>query len=151
MDILKLDTGVACNESIGLELLSPVDGEPLGIFINIIGKDSQACQDYSSDQIDDALRKAYKAKQRGKNALLQTSAQMRERELGFLATCTVGWSQIIASGPSVAKPETKTTITFGENELVFNHSNAKKLYKRLPWIAEQVDEAIGDLTLFMKN
>jgi hypothetical protein len=144
MDLLELDTQAACDESISVELLSPVDDKCTGIFIFVVGKDSKLCQDYSRNQIDDALRKAYRAKQRGKDIELQTSAKLQERELNFLVACTTGWSC------ENEKLGNKQTITFGDEELVFSPANAKKLYKRLPWIATQVDEAIGDLSLFMK-
>jgi hypothetical protein len=146
VDILDLDTQTACDESVSVELLSPTDGKSTGIFISVVGKDSKICQDYSRDQIDDALRKAHRAKRRGKDIELQTSAKLKERELDFLVACTTGWSCV-----TTGVKDLKKTITFGDEELAFSSPNAKKLYKRLPWVAVQMDEAIGDLSLFMKT
>lgn len=153
MDILTLDTEVACNESIGLELLSPVDAQGTGIFIYLVGKDSEACQNHTREQIDDTLRKAHRAKQRGKDMELQTSAKLKERELNFLVACTTGWCQFQTEDKTLTKPygDKKDTISYGDEELAFTPANVKKLYKRLPWITTQVDEAIGDLSLFMRN
>lgn len=146
MDVLKLDTQTACDESIDVELVSPVDGIGTGIFIKVVGKDSKICQDYSRDQIDVALKKAHRAKQRGRDVELQNSAKLKNRELDFLTACTVGWFCDTKDQNGI-----KDTITFGEEELVFNPSNVKKLLKRLPWIASQIDDAIGDLSLFMTS
>lgn len=146
MDVLKLDTQIACDDRIDVELTSPVNGVGTGIYLQVVGKDSKICQDYSRDQIDEALKKAHRAKQRGRDVELQSSAKLKMREIDFLTACTVGWYCKVDSQGGI-----KDTITFGDEELVFNPSNVRKLFKKLPWIASQADDAIGDLSLFMKG
>ena len=139
MDILKFDTAAACDNAEEIELLDPVQKKPTGIFISVVGKDSSKCQEYSRGQIDEALRKAHRAKKRGNESEIQTSQKLRDSEIAFIANCIVGWRQ-----------DKKNTITFGKDELACNLENITKLLTRLPWIAGQLDEAIGDLALFMK-
>lgn len=144
MDILSLDTQTACDTSIDVELMSPLDGNGIGVFFTIVGKDSKICKDYSRDQIDEALKKAHRAKQRGKDLELQTSEKLHNKEIDFLVVCTRGWYSRTSKSDDFKK-----TITFGTEELEFNKVNVKKVYSRLPWIPIQIDDAIGDISLFM--
>lgn len=153
MDLQQLNTRVACDVPQTIELTAPVTGKNIGVFISVYGKDSTVCQDYTQQITDDALAKAFKVKQRGKNSEMQTSAKLKQQETEFLAVCTAGWRQDVFEGEGKKKKKTgeKKTITFGNEELEFNHKNATRLYQELPWVAEQVDSAIGDLSLFMKS
>lgn len=150
MDILGLDTQKACDKSIEIELLSPVDQKSTGIFISILGKDSKVCQDYNRDQMDEYLRKAHRAKKRGKEDELQTIAKLEKVNISQSVNCMTEWRQTKDVG-SRKMDNSKPTITFGKEELEFNQANARKLLERLPWIALQIDDSREDLSLFMQS
>lgn len=148
MDLSSLDVCAASNSPVPIQLVSPVDGKELGIFILVLGKDSDVVQNFSREMIDDRLRKDHRAKKRGKDTELQTTDKLQDKELDFLSVCTIGWYQITdVDGVET----TKQTITYSEEELVFSKASAKELYKNLPWVATQVDDAVGDMSLFMKT
>lgn len=148
MDISSLDTREASGKPVEIELLSPVSGNGVGIFMSVIGKDSDIVQQFSRDLIDDSLRKAQRAKKRGKEVEIQTSEKIQDRELDFLTLCTTAWRQ--TTNDDNGAEITKQTITCDGEEISFSKTNVKKLYKNFTWIATQVDDAVGDLSLFMK-
>lgn len=139
MDLAQLDTVGACNEGAEIELIHPVTQKPLGMFITILGKDSDVFRDHLRETIDDDIRRAAMAKKRGKNEELMTVAKSDERGLELLVLCTLSW-----------RTDDKQTIKFRGEELVCSVPNVKKLYEGLPWVKKQVDEGIADLENFIK-
>jgi hypothetical protein len=75
------------------------------------------------------------AQKRGKDAELRTVEVIEQENMDLLAVCTVGWKGVVDEGQT----------------LDFNEANVRKIYKKYPWIYDQVNEAIGTLELFLKN
>ena len=133
IDLATLDTTAACNKGAEIELKHPVTNAPLGVFITVLGRDSDTFKDYIRHSINDQIRKEAIAKKRGRDMEVQT-LEMREADtIELLTVCTVGWKNVVMGG----------------NELPFNVANAKRVYSDRPWIRQQVNEAIGDLENFM--
>lgn len=139
MDIGSIDTVGACNEGAEIELVHPVTQAPLGIFITVLGKDSDAFRDHVRETIDDDIRRAAMAKKRGKQEEIMTVAKSDERGLELLVLCTMSW-----------RDGQKQTITLNGEELTCTVPNVKKLYEARKWVKQQVDEGIADIENFMK-
>lgn len=133
LDLSSLDTAVACEKGFELELVHPVTKAPLGQFITVLGKDSKPFRDHIRRASNDRLRKQAMAQRRGKDADVPTIEQIEGEAIDLLVVCTTGFRGIMYKGA----------------ELAFSDEAARKLYTEQPWIRGQVDEAVGDLELFM--
>lgn len=110
-----------------VDILHPTTGEVLpGVTLQIAGVDSEVFQ-----QRQFALADA-RAKQQKKDI---TRKQLVQERLETLAICLVGWDGLELDGKAV--PHTP--------------ENAMALLKRLPWLQDQVDAAIVNRALHLKN
>lgn len=134
LDLASLDTVKACNEGAEIELTHPVTKRPLGMFISIVGKDSDAFQEYVAQSSDDDKRRGFEAQRKNKTPQPKYFAQQKADAIALLVACTTGFRNVNFNGP-----------------LDFNEANATKLYTSLPWVREQVDAAIVDYENFIKS
>lgn len=138
IDLASLDTVAACDAGTEIELLHPTTGDPLGIFISVLGRDSQVFKEYTRQSINTRLRKEAINRKRGRDPEVATVEAAEEDSLGALIACTRGW-----------RTGDEKTIQFKGEQLAFTPANASLIYRSLPWIKHQVDEGIGDLANFM--
>ena len=141
IDLAAFDAATPCDAGAEIELLHPVSGAPIGIFITVLGKYSEVFVDHTRRSSNEYLRKAQQLKKRGKEEETPTVEKFEEKSIDLLVACTVGW-----------RTGDKKTITFEGQALEFSRTNAAKIYgsPKLSWIRAQVDEAIADLGNFMK-
>lgn len=138
IDLASFDTKAACEKGFELELRNPFNSEPLGVFISVVGTESEMFQGHVRRKADEKLKSQVMRRNRPEEA--PTVAQIERDSIALLAACTTGWR-------TVENGESKPTITHGGKPLEFNEANAKFLYAN-KWIREQVDDAIGDLGNF---
>lgn len=143
LDLDALDTGAACDKGAEIELKHPTTGDSLGLFVTILGKDSQVFRDHVKQDVNARIRREALATKRGKDVPPPTAEDAEEKATELLVICTLGWRQRNSDGTF------KNTITYKGEELAFNVLNAKTIYTNLLWFRRQVDEAIGDLENFM--
>lgn len=132
LDLASLDTVAACNKGFELELLHPSSRKPLGMFITIYGKDSEVYNDIVHERINTTIRKRALEMRTGKDADIKTSQQIDEEEIELLVGCTISFRDINFNGP-----------------YEYSIANAIKLYKQMPWIKDQVNRAIADISNFI--
>lgn len=124
MDLSGFDTRQGADRGYPLHIKDPV-GQPTDIVIVVKGADSQQFQDAKVE----ALRR--QAEQPKKRAV---DYERLEAELiDLLVAVTVSWENVTLEGEVLA----------------CNQDNARKLYRRFPWIREQVDAAIYDRANFI--
>lgn len=131
------DTVAACNEGYELELLKP-NGDGSGIFISVLGKDSDEFKQFQREQRDAVNRKVMKARKRGQDVKMDSAEMSEEKEIDLLTRLTTGWRNM----PS---------FTVEGELLSFNKENAAMLYTKFPSIKRQVDEASADMQNFIKS
>jgi hypothetical protein len=133
LDLNTIDTVRAANEGVEVELYHPGTNANLGIKIRILGKDSEQFRRIFAEQ----NRKRIKRMSKGGTFKVDvlTPEEMESDLIMLLAACTTGWSGVIVDG----------------KELDCNRENAAALYTRFPWIKEQVDNSVGDRSLFTKG
>lgn len=127
------DTVSACNKGFRSELLTPT-GEGSGIFITILGRDSDVYKKYEREQRDYMNRKIMLARKRGQDLRLDTAEMTEEKEIELLACLTTGWENM----PNFD----------GSGELAFSKENAIALYTKFPAIRRQMDDVSGDMQNF---
>lgn len=143
LDLDSLDTGTACDKGAEIELKHPTTSEGLGLFVTILGKDSQVFREHVKQDVNARIRREALASKRGKDVPPPTAEEAEEKATELLVICTLGWRQRNEDGSF------KETITYKGEELSFNVPNAKTVYTNLLWFRRQVDEAIGDLENFI--
>jgi len=136
MDLSQLNPQIACDNGAEFELLHPFTNEPLGVFIKVLGRESETFQDYIKSRVNESLKK---------NALsikskIPTVEGNEAESIELLVACTLGWRT----------GEVNTIEYEGEN-LSFSVANALKVYKSQKWIRAQVDNAIGNMNLFFQS
>lgn len=142
-DLDSLDTGAACDKGAEIELKHPTTNEPLGLFVTILGKDSQVFREHVKQDVNARIRREALASKRGKDVAPPTAEEAEDKATELLVICTLAWRQRNEDGSF------KDTITYKGEELSFNVPNAKTVYTNLLWFRRQVDEAIGDLENFI--
>jgi len=135
MDLSALDMTKFCNNPVRVELKHPITNAPLGIFISVLGKDSDTFREHLRTTVNEKSRKAAMAARRGKEVEPETLEQAEAQGVDLLIVCTVGWEN----------------VTFEGEDLEFNVPNARRVYSKLRWIRGQVDNAVDDLELFMNR
>lgn len=136
MDLEKFDVVKGANDGFELELLSPKDNStPLGIFITIMGTDSDEFRKIRSAQNRQRVAKLSKG-----NRTIVSADEIDAAAIELLVACTKSW-----------RDGTKITITLRGEELPCIPMNVEKLFKAMPWIREQVDVAINDRANFIKG
>lgn len=137
IDLASISAKEACNKGYELELRHPVSFEPLGVFISVVGRESDAFQRHVRSRANTKLREQFAAQRRGKQDEPPTVENIEGEAVELLAVCTTAW-----------RTGDKPTVTIAGEELAFSEANARRLYAE-GWIRAQVDEAVGDLGNFM--
>jgi hypothetical protein len=132
-DLAALDTIEACNKPHEVEIKHPVTGAPTGVFISVLGKDSDKYRGIVRGMADDSLKRQALGKQSG-----ETLDKLEQKNIEALVAVTTAW-----------RTESEPVVTLKGEKLDFTPSNARKVYSQILPIREQVTEAINSLENFM--
>ena len=116
-----------------LHLLNPGNGDPLtkddgsSVGIYLLGRDSDAYRQ--------AQRKVTNRRLSQKSSTSITAERLESEANDILAHCTVSWNGIVYKG----------------EELECNAANAKRIYKEIPWLKEQVDEFVAERANYLEK
>ena len=132
MDLQQFAPG----SSFDVILVNPADGKDLGLTIKILGRDSDAFVSLQREQEKARLDKV--VVRQGKVVQNQQSLEQFESDrLELLIACTLGWTT--ADG---------TMLQMGGADFPFNAANAHTMYSTIPFIREQIQEAMFDRANF---
>jgi hypothetical protein len=106
------------------EVLLDDKGNP--ITITLVGIDHPTYRKAQRQALDRRLAKGNRSK--------LTAAGIEEDSIDVAVRCTTAWSGITVDGKA----------------LPCSAENARTVYKRLPWLFEQVDKFVGDRANFLK-
>ena len=134
IDLTVIDTVKGSNEGFDIKIYHPGTMVDLGIIINVLGKDSDEFQKISRAQSKKRMSKMNRGGFRVQN-MIPPPEEIEADGLELLAKCTKSWSGVVINN----------------KELEFSYDNALLVYKRFPWIKEQVDVAVGDRANFIKS
>lgn len=149
-DLGSVDTVKDCNAGAEFELRHPTNNKPTGVFITVLGKDSDAFREHIKDSNDADERREFMAQKRGKQVEPKTSDEQEEAAINLLSVCVVSWRTETADPTDKKKTVSVPTITFGDVPLECNGNNVKKVLRERLWVRRQVDQNIGDMELFTK-
>ena len=143
VDLGDLDTVGGANKGFEVELYQPATNEDLGIFITVLGRDSDTFQKIAKQQNKRRIDKMSKSGFRAGKVTAPSQEEIDADNLDMLTACSMSWRTIDGD-------EELDTVLFEGEELTFSIGAAKKLYSARPWIKEQIDVAIGDRANFIK-
>jgi hypothetical protein len=115
------------DEGIDVEIRHPASGDKVGVTIRVAGPDSAAAK--KADRL--MVNRRLKSRRTG----TLNAEELHEETLLKLAHCTLDWSGMVDKG----KP------------LELTIDNAVLVYRRAPWIMEQVAEVAGDRSRFFES
>lgn len=129
-DLADFDTVAFCNDGADLEVVNPYTGKAVGITIRLLGPDSDLVQRLRRERQE----QTYAAVRRPGGKPMDPEA-VEKANLEFLSRITLGWSGFAENGTPV----------------VFSQDEAYRIYRRYPFIREQVERFIGDRAHFRKG
>jgi hypothetical protein len=130
MDLSILDTSEAAEKGAVLEIMHPTENTLLGIQITLAGADSDLYRKIVNKNVNKRVQRMKPGQ-----SIPFTAEEQEESGLNLLASCTLAWDGVVVDGETVP----------------CNKENAKELYRRFPWIREQVDLFIGDRANFLRK
>lgn len=136
IDLASLSAREACDKAFEFELRHPVSNKPIGVFISVLGTESETFQAHARRKANERLRRQFAVQRKGAEEV-PTVEQAEKESIELLVACTTGW-----------RTGDEPTVMHGGKALEFNEDNARFLYAER-WIRAQVDEAVGDLGNFM--
>lgn len=136
VDLSGIDVVKAANDGAPIEINHPVTGDPLGISIQILGRDSDEFKRVTSEQNRRRLKTMTKTGVFKVDAVPQ--AEIDKDGLMALVAVTKGWTPAIV-------------IDKGEEPSEYSRENCIKLYTRHPYIKEQVDAGVHERANFSKG
>ena len=131
LDLSALDTKKGAEAGFEVQLSHPQTGALLPIWITVLGADSDTYQATAKAQ----QRKRADKLMRGRRFQFATPDEQEEDDLDLLSTVTTGWR---AEADLDGKPWP-----------AFSAAVARALYKRFPWIKEQLFTATADRANFL--
>lgn len=129
-DFASRDVAAKAEEGAELEVLDPVTGEAVGVYITLAGADSAVHRK--------ALTAASKRRLNGQKGFRNKGwdpEKMQEESIEILATCTLSWKGVTLEGAA----------------LPCSRDNAIKMYTRFPWLREQVEAFISDRSEYLQD
>lgn len=138
LDLASLSAQKACETPFEFELKHPVTEEGLGVFISVVGTESEAFKAHTRKKANAALARQFKNQRRSRDEAAPTVEQAEKDGIDLVVACTVGW-----------RTGETPKITHAGKALEFSESNARFIYAER-WIRDQAAEAIGDLGNFMQ-
>ena len=136
VDISGIDVVKAANEGAPIPIMHPITGDPLGLNIFILGSDSDEFRKVTTEQNRRRLKAMTKGGVFKADAVPQSVID--NDGLTALAAVTKGW-------------EPPIIIEKGETPSSYNKDNCIRLFKRHPYIKEQVDAGVADRAVFSKG
>ena len=127
VDLAALDVTSAAEKGAVLQLTHPVSGVELDISIRLAGMDSE--------QYQKAQRAAVNKRVNKRRRTPLDPEELAEESYTLLAKVTLGWEGIVLDGELIP----------------FSQENARMIYKRFPWIREQVDQFTTDRGNFLQD
>ena len=148
-DLASLDTIEASNKGADIDIVHPVTKEPIGIFVTVLGKHSEAFRELVKERSNKRIKEDSLNARRGKFGKVRTAEDYENDAIEMLCACTVGWGTYIKDedGNIVDK---KPTILFEGEQLPWSVPNGMRVYTKMLWLRQQADDAIGDLENFIK-
>lgn len=120
-----------------LEIVHPATGQLLGVRVALISLDDERTKRTKRTIADQRL----KLEARGKNF---KAVDIEDNQRTLLFACMTGWEWY--------EPEDGVPAPTFEGEVPnFNRKSVMAVFEKLPWFADQIDEALGETKSFFEE
>lgn len=137
MDLSKLNSVAACNAGFELELFHPGTKEGLGVFVTVLGQDS------------DEYRKVFQVQQRKRLDRAMRGGGIRIKSVASPESLEQDANELLAACTKSWRTGEEQHLLIGGEKLECSRDNAMRVYRDYPWIKEQVDDAVNDRANFL--
>lgn len=143
-DFSGLDLTKAAETPFEFELLHPESDAPLGVFITVVGSESETFQTYMRREMNQVRKRQFEAQRKGSKGAPDTIEEDEERVIRAIAHCVKGWR-------TVSGDKSEPIIIWGADRLECTPDNAFRWLKHFRWVRPQVDKATGDISNFLSS
>lgn len=143
-DFGSLDLAVAADVPYEFEIEHPETGDGLGVFVSVIGSESETFQTYLRSEGNALRRQAFEAQRKGKPDAPMLIEDEEETGLRALATCIKGWRTVVEGKSDPA-------ILIGGARLEYTPDAALTWLRKFRWVRVQVNKATGSLSNYLGN
>lgn len=141
-DFDALDLARETNNPVEIEIVHPATEKGLGVFVSVVGAESEKFQTYMRAEVNKARQDAYLKRNRKADA----PVPFEEEEATItraIAACITAWRTVVdgKSEPAI----------FNKGERIeFSEAAALKWLTQYPWVRKQINDATADLLNFIK-
>jgi hypothetical protein len=143
-DFDSLDTGAACERSYEFELLHPTTEKPLGVFVSVLGPESQAFKNRVRKEVNRDRKRQFEAQRKGKHVEPQMLEEDEEFGVSLLTDIVTGWR-------TVKDGKSEPVIYWKGEKLEFSKDNVHRWLMHFPWARKQISDESSKLENFLGN
>lgn len=143
-DFGALDLAALSDAPFEFEIEHPETGDGLGVFVAVIGAESEGFQQYLRAEGNTLRRKAFEAQRKGRPDEPMTIEDEEETGLRALSACVKGWRTAIDG-------KSEPAIFVGGERLEFSPANALVWMRKFRWVRGQLNKATGTLANYLGN
>lgn len=144
IDFADLDAGTACETPFEFELAHPATKKPLGVFVSVIGMESDDQKTWFRQKLNRERRKDFEAKR--KNQPLEPNS-FEEDEAETIEMC----ARLMRGWRTVLDGKSEPVIHWDKEKLEFNADNAARWLARFQWVRPQIIEEANAVGNYLKN
>lgn len=143
MDLETLDLQTFASKGAPFQLLHPATRKPTGLWVRLIGRDSDEYKTWSFARADQKAEEDSMRKRRRQAVVEVSATDIYEDQLAEGVFFIREWWEADEKGN-----RTKGTWTLGASELDFTPENVEATLRRFTWILEQVNAGASNRSLF---
>lgn len=149
-DLSSIDPVAACAAGTDLELLHPATGDPLGVFMRILGQESDELRAFAKGKAKEGAKKAAANRHTRRDVAKIAEETVdgifdRKASVDLAVAATVGWWRFENEDDRKGRVE---NVVFEGSEVAFSKEAARRLFEARPWMALQVDAGTQDIASF---
>jgi hypothetical protein len=132
LDLAKTNVAEAAEAGVEFELVIPKSKVATGAFIKVRGPESKTVRDYSRKAYTEMQARDSLARKRGKEPEQITLEEAETMAINSAVIRVIGWRGITESG----------------KEILFTEEAAREIFRKHPWIRDQVMEESESILYF---
>lgn len=139
-DFGAMDPAKLADEPQEMELVSPVDGSGIGVFLTVRGAEGATFRQLARKETNAARKRAFEQERLGKKAHVRTLEEDEEAGIKLTTGLVVAW-----------RTGTKPVINDGGQELECTPENVAAWLRKYSWVIPQITEFAGEIQNFTKG
>lgn len=143
-DFDTLDTGAACERNYEFELVHPTNDQPLGVFVSVLGPESQAFKNRVRREVNRDRKRQFEATR--KNKPIEPQLLEEDEEFGVSLL-----SEIVTGYRTVKDGKNEPVIYWKGEKLEFSKDNVHRWLIHFPWVRKQISDESSKLENFLGN